>query len=190
MSIFQGVEYADAHTRSEERLRDSEADCAALWEEREGAKERLCAAFNEGRALEEKLDESVAAAFELRQKLEETEARGVVAVKEAEVARNELGASRCEVSDMKAELEAMTDRCVVCEHIIETRKVHVRLMVVEWYCKASLFFGTVSASFSFGRNGTRWCGLSGNGSSFVSLRKAVGRSTVNRCISSVDLPCG
>lgn len=111
--VSQSVEYADAHTRSEERLRNSEADCAALWEEREEAKERLCAAFIEGRALEEKLDGTMTDTLQLRQALEETEARLATAVKEAEEAGNELGASCSEVSGIESELEAMNERCVL-----------------------------------------------------------------------------
>ena len=98
---LQSVEYADAHTRSEERLRNSEADCAALWEEREEAKERLCAAFVEGRALEERLDEAAADALQLRQALEDTQTRLAAADKEVQ-----------EASGMKTELQGMVDRCV------------------------------------------------------------------------------
>ncbi|CAM9751345.1 unnamed protein product, partial [Ectocarpus fasciculatus] len=108
-ALAEGVEYADQHTRAEERLRSSEADCAALWEEREEAKARLCAAFVEGRALEEKLDESVAGSERLREELGRTEARLTAAAREAEEAGNELSASRGEAAAMKGELEKMTD---------------------------------------------------------------------------------
>lgn len=47
----------------------------------------------------------------LRQALEETEARLAAAVREAEEAGSELGASRCGVSGMETELEAITGRC-------------------------------------------------------------------------------
>ena len=130
---MQSVEYADAHTRSEERLRNSEADCAALWEEREEAKERLCAAFVEGRALEERLDEAVADTMQLRQALEETEARLAAAAKEAEEAGSELGASRGEVSGMKTELEAMADRCGIMSWI-RRRFDFVLLLLVVLLC--------------------------------------------------------
>ncbi|CAM9430510.1 unnamed protein product [Ectocarpus sp. 6 AP-2014] len=108
-ALAEGVEYADQHTRAEERLRSSEADCAALWEEREEAKARLCAAFVEGRALEEKLDESVAGSERLREELGRVEARLAAAAREAEEAGDELSASRREAAAMKEELEKMTN---------------------------------------------------------------------------------
>ncbi|CBJ48731.1 hypothetical protein Esi_0046_0128 [Ectocarpus siliculosus] len=108
-ALAEGVEYADQHTRAEERLRSSEADCAALWEEREEAKARLCAAFVEGRALEEKLDESVAGSERLREELGRAEARLAAAAREAEEAGDELSASRREAAAMKEELEKMTN---------------------------------------------------------------------------------
>ncbi|CAM9377463.1 unnamed protein product, partial [Sphacelaria rigidula] len=42
-ALAESVEYADASIRCEERLRDTEADCAALWAEREEAKNQLSA---------------------------------------------------------------------------------------------------------------------------------------------------
>ncbi|CAM9196150.1 unnamed protein product, partial [Scytosiphon promiscuus] len=81
-ALAEGVEYADQHTRVEEKLRSSEADCAALWEEREEAKERLCAAFKEAMLS--------------------------VAAREAEETGDELSASRAEVEAAKEELERVS----------------------------------------------------------------------------------
>ena len=109
-ALAEGVEYADQAILSEERLRSSEADCAALWGEREAVREQLRVALLEGRELASKLEGGLEETARLREALQQAEARLTSAVEDGEELEEELAASQDKFALAQKELERARER--------------------------------------------------------------------------------
>lgn len=109
-ALAEGVEYADSAIRSEERLRNSEADCAALWGECEEAKNQLSAAVEQRKVVQERLQESAKEVERLRACLCKTELRLATTVGEGEELEDELAGLREECNSAKESLEGVREK--------------------------------------------------------------------------------
>lgn len=104
-ALTEGLEYADETIVSEERLRGSEADCAALWDELQEAKEQLRLAILEGRDLASRLDKSAEETDRLRGALREAEFRLKSATEGSEELEEDLASSQHQCALLTLELE-------------------------------------------------------------------------------------
>lgn len=104
-ALTEGLEYADETIVSEERLRGSEADCAALWDELQEAKEQLRLAILEGRDLEYRLNKSAEETDRLREALREAEFRLKSATEGSEELEEDLASSQHQCALLTVELE-------------------------------------------------------------------------------------